>query len=89
MKTTLLPEALRYDWIGPLAGLPSSTCTLACSESPRSSGMAARLQTLMGRGIDGVRVAAVQEIIRRGRYVSDTDVLAAGVLAAIAPGRRH
>ena len=88
MKTTLLPEALRYDWIGPLAGLPSA-CTLACSESPRSSGMAARLQTLMGRGIDGVRVAAVQEIIRRGLYVSDTDVLAAGVLAAIAPGRRH
>jgi anti-sigma28 factor (negative regulator of flagellin synthesis) len=51
--------------------------------------MAARLQALIGKGIDSVRVAAVQEIIRRGRYVTDTDELAAGVLAAIAPGRRH
>lgn len=87
MKTTLLPEALRYDWIGPLAGLPSPT--VACAENARGSGMGARLQVLIAKGIDGVRVAAVQEIIRRGRYVTDTDELAAGVLAAIAPGRRH
>lgn len=87
MKTTLLPEALRYDWIGPLAGLPAPA--VACAESARWSGMAARFQTLMGNGIDGVRVAAVQEIIRTGCYVADTDEVAAGVLAAIAPGRRH
>jgi anti-sigma28 factor (negative regulator of flagellin synthesis) len=43
----------------------------------------------MVKGIDGVRVAAVQEVIRAGRYVADTDEVAAGVLAAIAPGRRH
>ena len=87
MKTTLLPEALRCDWIGPLAGLASPT--VACAGNARGSGMATRLQVLIGKGIDGVRVAAVQEIIRRGRYVTDTDELAAGVLAAIAPGRRH
>jgi hypothetical protein len=87
MKTTLLPEALRYDWIGPLAGLPSPT--VACTEIAREPGMAARLQALVVKGIDGVRVAAVQEIIRAGRYVADTDEVAAGVLAAIAPGRRH
>ncbi len=87
MKTTLLPEALRCDWIGPLAGLPSPA--VARAETARWSGMAARLQMLMGKGIDGIRVAAVQEVIRAGRYVADTDEVAAGVLAAIAPGRRH
>jgi hypothetical protein len=87
MKTTFLPETLRYDWIGPLTGLPSPAA--ACAESARCSRIAARLQALMGNGIDGIRVAAVQEVIRTGRYVADTDEVAAGVLAAIAPGRRH
>ena len=88
MKTTLLPEALRYDWISPLAGLPSPV-TVARAESVRWSGMAARFQTLMDKGIDGVRVAAVQEVIRTGRYIADTDEVAAGVLASIVPVRRH
>jgi anti-sigma28 factor (negative regulator of flagellin synthesis) len=88
MKTTLLPEALRYDWIGPLAGLPAARA-VSGAESVHWSGMAARLQIVMGNGVDGPRVAAVQEVIRTGRYVADTDEVAAGVLATIAPGRRH
>lgn len=87
MKTTLLPENLRLDWIGPLAGLPSPT--IACTESARWFRMAAHLQALMGKGIDSVRVAAMQEVISTGRYVADTDEVATGVLAAIAPGLRH
>lgn len=87
MKTILLPEALRYDRIGPLAGLPSPT--VACTEIARGPWMAVRLQTLICKGIDGVRVAAMQEVIRTGRYVADTDEVAAGVLAAIAPRLRH
>lgn len=87
MKTTLLPEALRYDWFGTLAGLPSPA--VACADYARGPGMAARLQALMVKGVDSVRVAAVQEVIRTGRYVADTDEVAAGVLAAIAPSRRH
>ena len=87
MKTTLLPEALRYDGFGPMAGL--SGPAVACVDSSRGLGMATRLPTRIVKGIDDVRVAAVQEIIRTGRYVADTDEVAAGVLAAIAPGRRH
>lgn len=88
MKTTLLPDALRYDWTGSLARLPSPGAA-ACAESDRWSWVATRLQMLMHHGIDGVRVAAVLETIRTGRYVADTDEVAAGVLATIAPGRRH
>ena len=76
MKTTLLPDALRLDWIGPLARL-------------RSPSAGALRPMLVRQGIDGVRVTAVLEALRAGHYVADADEVAAGVLAAIAPGRRH
>ena len=85
MKTTLLSELLSTDLNDPLAALNLGTADGAV----RWNGVAPRLRLRLAAGIDVARVLAKQAEIEAGRYAPDADEVAEGVLATIAPTRRH
>jgi Anti-sigma-28 factor, FlgM len=87
MKNTFLAELLRSEWIGPVASLALPAC--ASGGAARWTVTTARLRHVLGNNIDAARVMAMQAAIEAGCYAPDADEVANGVLAAIAPTRRH
>ena len=85
MKTILLSQLLSSDLNDPLAFLNPRTADGAA----RWNGVAPRLRPGLADGIDVARVLATQAEIEAGRYAPDPDEVAEGVLATIAPTRRH
>lgn len=85
MKTILLSELLRSDPNGPFAPVNPD----AASGTARWKGGSAHPRLTLADGIDVARVRAMQTEIEAGRYAPDPDEVAEGVLATIAPARRH
>jgi hypothetical protein len=85
MKSSLLSDLLRGDMNGPLASL----FRCGAGGQTRRNGVAPRQQLTPVDGIDVPRVLAMQAKIEAGRYAPDPYEVAEGVLATIAPARRH
>jgi len=83
MKTDPLSDLLRHALTVPLLSLAAS----ANGQGGRTGLVLPR--SLHADGIDAARVLEMRARIEAGRYAPDPDEVAAGVLEAIAPTRRH